>query len=46
LYSDFKVNFTGGEGGSFKPNSTYNNWIWMLVRDSKTDSWIVISSGY
>lgn len=46
LYSDFKVNFTGGEGGSFKPNSTYNNWIWVLVRDSKTDSWIVISSGY
>jgi len=46
LYSDFKVNFTGGVGGSFNPNSTYNNWVWVLTRDSKTDSWIVSSAGY
>ena len=27
--------------GSLNPNSTYNNWIWILIRDSGKDEWRV-----
>ncbi len=45
LLSDFKVDSSGHEGG-FNPNSTYSDWNWILIRDSKTDSWRVDDWGY
>lgn len=32
LLSNFDVDASGGDG-SFNPNSTYNNWKWILVRN-------------
>lgn len=32
LYSSFDVGSSGGDG-SFEPNSTYENWKWVLVRN-------------
>ena len=32
LYSSFDVDASGGDG-SLNPNSTYNNWQWVLTRD-------------
>lgn len=33
LTSSFDVDASGGDG-SLNPNSTYNNWLWILVRDN------------
>ncbi len=33
LISSFDVDASGGDG-SLIPNSTYNNWYWILVRDN------------
>ncbi|MBW9146766.1 DUF4829 domain-containing protein [Clostridium sp. CM027] len=45
LLSTFNVDFSGGDG-SFNPNSTYSNWNWTLIRDSKTGNWRVDCWGY
>lgn len=45
LLSNFNVNFLGGDQG-FNPNSTYSNWNWILIRDSKTGKWKVDEWGY
>lgn len=43
--STFKVDFSGGEG-SLNPNSTYSDWNWTVIRDSKTGNWRVDCWGY
>ncbi|NLX91934.1 MAG: hypothetical protein GXZ07_10220 [Firmicutes bacterium] len=45
LLSEFNVDSSGGDG-SLNPNSTYNNWIWILIRDSGKDEWRVDDWGY
>ena len=45
LLSNFDVNSSGANEG-FNPNSTYTDWNWILVRDSKTDKWQVVDWGY
>ncbi|NRT63569.1 hypothetical protein B0P06_000187 [Clostridium saccharoperbutylacetonicum] len=45
LLSNFDVDSSGGDG-SLNPNSTYDNYNWILIRDSKTDSWKVDDRGY
>ena len=45
LLSNFDVNSSGGDG-SFNPNSTYSNWNWILIRDSKTGNWRADDWGY
>lgn len=45
LLSDFNVDSKGG-GGGFNPNSTYNYWNWILIRNSKTGNWKVEDWGY
>jgi len=45
LLSNFDVDATGGDG-SLNPNSTYTNWNWILIRDSKTGNWKADDWGY
>lgn len=45
LLSNFDVDSSGGDG-SLNPNSTYSNWNWILIRDSKTGIWKVDDWGY
>lgn len=45
LLSNFDVDSAGGDG-SFEPNSTYYEWSWELIRDSKTGDWKVNKWGY
>lgn len=45
LLSNFNVDSSGGDG-SLNPNSTYSNWNWILIRDSKTGKWEVDDWGY
>lgn len=40
LSSNFDVDSRGGDG-SLNPNSTYKNWNWILIRDSKEGNWKV-----
>jgi len=44
LLSDFEVSASGG-GGSLRPNSTYTDWQWVLVRDDN-GSWRHATHGY
>lgn len=44
LLSSFYVNSSGGDG-SLNPNSTYNDWNWILVRDSE-GNWQHVDHGY
>lgn len=44
LYSSFDVDASGGDG-SLNPNSTYNNWRWVLTRDQGKD-WVLRTWGY
>ena len=44
LLSSFDVDSSGGDG-SLNPNSTYNNWNWILVR-TKGGKWQHIDHGY
>ena len=44
LYSSFDVDASGGDG-SLNPNSTYNNWQWVLTRDAGGD-WVLRTWGY
>lgn len=45
LMSNFEVDSSGGDG-SLEPNSTYTDWQWDLVRDSKSRKWEVVGWGY
>jgi hypothetical protein len=45
LLSNFDVDASGGDG-SLNPNSTYSNWNWILIRESKTGTWRVDDWGY
>lgn len=45
LLSDFYVDSSGGDG-SLNPNSTYSNWNWILIKNSKTGNWEVDDWGY
>lgn len=45
LLSNFDVDSSGGDG-SLNPNSTYSDWNWILIRDSKTSNWKVDDWGY
>lgn len=45
LLSNFDVDSSGGDG-SLNPNSTYSNWNWILIWDSKTGNWQVDDWGY
>lgn len=44
IYSDFDVDSSGGDG-SLNPNSTYENWKWILVRDTG-GTWKHADHGY
>lgn len=44
LLSSFDVDSSGGDG-SLNPNSTYDNWMWILVRN-KGESWKHVDHGY
>lgn len=43
LLSNFDVDESGGDG-SLNPNSTYANWMWILVRDN--GGWELKTWGY
>ena len=45
LLCTFTVDSSGGDG-SFNPNSTYDDWNWILIRDSENDPWRVDDWGY
>jgi len=45
LLSDFYVHSPGSSTG-FNPYSAYENWSWILIRDSVNDPWVVYSYGY
>ena len=45
LFSDFYVDSSGGDG-SFNPDSTYTDWIWILIRDNENGKWSVDDWGY
>lgn len=45
LLSNFNVADPGSNSG-LEPNSTYSDWNWILVRDSKTSNWKVVDWGY
>ncbi|NLK98829.1 MAG: DUF4829 domain-containing protein [Epulopiscium sp.] len=45
LLSNFDVDSSGGDG-SLNPNSTYSDWNWILIRDSKASNWQVDDWGY
>ncbi|RII34623.1 DUF4829 domain-containing protein [Clostridium chromiireducens] len=45
LLSNFDVDPSGGDG-SLNPNSTYDNYNWILIRGSKMDNWKVDDRGY
>ncbi len=44
LLSSFDVDDSGGDG-SLDPNSTYDGWNWILVRD-KGEQWKHVDHGY
>ena len=44
LLSSFDVDPSGGDG-SLNPNSTYENWMWILVR-TKGGRWKHVDHGY
>lgn len=44
LSSSFEVDESGGDG-SLNPNSTYTDWMWILVR-TDNGKWIHVDHGY
>lgn len=44
LLSSFEVDSSGGDG-SLNPNSTYSNWMWILVR-TDGGQWQHVDHGY
>lgn len=45
LLSSFDVDESGGDG-SFNSNSTYDDWMWILIRENKISTWVVDDWGY
>jgi len=45
ILSNFDVG-TSGHSPSLDSGTTYEKWNWILIRDSKNDSWRVDDSGY
>lgn len=45
LMANFDVDFWGASP-SLEPNSTYTDYQWYLVRESKNTKWEVVGSGY
>lgn len=45
FYSDFKVDSTG-RNPVLNPDSTYTDWMWILIREDKTKEWVVDDWGY
>lgn len=45
LLSEFEVDEKGGDG-SLNPNSTYENWSWILIRENEGSNWQVNDWGY
>ncbi len=45
LLSEFDVDSSGGDG-SLNPNSTYENFMWILIRDDKSSPWEIDDRGY
>jgi len=45
FYSDFYVD-SSGKNPTLTPDSTYTDWNWILIRESKSDKWIVDDWGY
>lgn len=45
LLSNFDVADPVAHSG-LEPNSTYHDWNWILVRDSKTSNWKLVDWGY
>lgn len=43
--SNFDVGSSDGDG-TLNLNSTYSDWKWILIRDSKTGNWKVDDIGY
>lgn len=45
FFSSFYVG-PGGHDGSLTPDSTYDNWMWILVRVDKDSEWMIYDMGY
>ena len=45
LFTKFDVDSLGGDG-SFEPDSTYDDWQFILIRDDMKDDWKIDSWGY
>lgn len=45
LLSEFDVDSSGGDG-SLNPNSTYENFMWILIRNDKSSPWEIDDRGY
>jgi hypothetical protein len=45
LFSSFETDKSVISQG-FNPNSTYDNWMWILTRESKSENWEIIGWGY
>jgi len=45
LLSNFETDDSAGDG-SFNPNDTYTNWMWILIRDNPEGAWRVDDMGY
>lgn len=45
LLSSFDVDSSGGYDGVLNPDSTYDNWLWILVRSGK-GTWKHVDHGY
>jgi hypothetical protein len=45
LLSEFDVDAAGGDG-SLEPNSTYEDWSWILIRANENSNWQVKDWGY
>lgn len=45
LFTEFDVDSSGGDG-SFEPDSTYDDWQFILIRDDMKDDWKIDDWGY
>ena len=45
LTSSFNVDSSGGENGELNPNSKYDDWNWILVRN-ENENWEHVDHGY
>lgn len=46
VYSNLEVYEDSGKGCAFNPNSTYEEWLWMLTRKDGNSPWVLQDSGY